>query len=49
MKRTAAAAEGLVGRGLVLEADVAPILDRARGAWRAMTGERNGTCGYPTL
>ena len=44
LTRIAAAAEGLVGKGLLLEADVAPILDRARRAWRATTGDRGGAC-----
>ena len=46
VKATAAAAEGLVGKGFLLAGDVAPILDRARGAWRAMTRDRDGTCSF---
>lgn len=46
MMRTAAAAKELMGRGLLLKADIAPILGRARRAWRAMTGERDGTCRF---
>ena len=44
MTRTAAAATQLMGRGLLLEADIAPILDRARRAWRATTGDSGGAC-----
>ncbi len=47
MDRTAAAADELVGRGLLLPADVWLILGRARRAYRTMTTiERDGTCRF---